>query len=271
MQWVEHEGRRGLIFDHLPDDFPVAHVFTAKQADGSGNVSLSGGRSAAAALAERRSWSRYLDTDLGHWVVGCQTHEAKVAVVDPSHRGCGAFAPSTVLPHTDGMLTITPGLALYVAGADCATVLLACAAPRPAFAVIHAGWRGAAAGIVGNGLAKLMQQSGAPAEQVYAGVAPCIGAASFEVGDEVAEQVPLAWRHRPTLNSEAPTKSTATLGKWHVDLAGWIGAQIESVGVPSAQIQLSGKDTMAENDLFFSHRGDGSQTGRQGLIAVLRD
>jgi polyphenol oxidase len=258
MQWIEHEGRRGLVFDHLPNDFPIVHVFTAKQSDGSGNVSLSGGRNAELALAERRSWSRYLGADPQRWVVGGQTHQDHVAVVQASHCGSGALTPKTVLPHTDGMLTITPTVPLYVAGADCATVLLACASPTPTVSVIHAGWRGAAAQIVRKGLAAFLQTSGAEVSQVYAGVAPCIGAASFEVGDEVAEQVPEAWRHQP-----GP--------KWHVDLAGWIGQQLLDGGIPKHQLQLSEMDTMAENHQFFSHRGDGAATGRQGLIAMIRE
>ncbi len=258
MKWVDHEGRRGLVFDHLPTDFPVAHVFTTKQSDGSGNLSLSGGRNVELALAERRCWSRFLGTQPERWVVGGQTHETSVARVDATHCGRGAISPTTVLAQTDGLLTTMPGVPMYVAGADCATVLLACAGNSPAVSVLHAGWRGAAAGIVGNGLAALLQASGADVRQVYAGVAPCIGAASFEVGDEVAEQVPEPWRHQP-----GP--------KWHVDLSSWLGGQLSRAGVPQAQIQLAQMDTMAGNHQFFSHRGDGPETGRQGLIALLRE
>ncbi len=256
MRWLQHEGRRGLVFDHLPDHMPVAHVYTAKNEDGSGNISLSGGRDAEHALAVRQSWSRFLDASSRDWVVGGQTHEANVALVNREHCGRGATSPQTVLPNTDGLLTTTPGVPLYVAGADCATVLLVCKTPQPTLAVVHAGWRGAAAGIVGNALQIMREQCGATATEIFAGVAPCIGAASFEVGDEVAEQVPAQWRHKPG-------------SKWHIDLEGWIGSQIQAHGVPEVQIQLAGMDTMAEKHQFFSHRGDGPQTGRQGLIAML--
>ena len=258
MKWIEHEGRRGLVFDHLPEDLPIRHVYSAKQSDGSGNLSLSGGRPAEAALAERQSWSRFLKADAKRWVVGGQTHEANVAQVGEHECGRGAESPQTVLPQTDGLLTTQAGVPLYVAGADCATVLLACSQPRAALAVVHAGWRGAAAGIVGNAVRQMLKAVGGMPTQIFAGVAPCIGAASFEVGDEVAEQVPQQWRHQP-----GP--------KWHIDLAGWIGQQLLDEGIAQSHLQIAPNDTMAENDLFFSHRGDGPETGRQGLIAVIDD
>ncbi|MBC8406432.1 MAG: laccase domain-containing protein [Planctomycetes bacterium] len=256
MRWIEFEGRRGLVFEQISAELRLPHVFTSKGPGGGGNLSLSGGRSAPEALLERDLWSRYLAVNPEHWVVGWQTHGNHVAVVSSQERGRGARCPQTVLPNTDGLLTAQSQVPLYVAGADCGTVLIAVGGSHPGIATVHAGWRGAASGILGRAVQQLRELTASSDEQIYAGVAPCIGLASFEVGEEVAEHVPLPWK-------------TKFGSRWHVDLEGWLAGQLLEAGVPQNQIELSAMDTMAENHQFFSHRGDGAHTGRQGLIAVL--
>lgn len=256
MRELHCDDRIGLAFEAISRQGAVSHVFTTRDREGGGNVSLSGDRDRDAALAERAFWSAQLGLAADAWVVGGQVHGAGIAVVDESHRGAGALDPSAVVADTDGLITQTAGLPLYVAVADCAPVLIHAAGPRPTLGVFHAGWRGLAAGILAAGVAKIAALSGGDPADFLAGIGPCIGLTHFEVGDEVAEQAPSSRRVR--------------FGeRWHVDLAGWAHDQLQSAGLPLGQIEVSGLDTAELPRLFFSHRRDGDSTGRMGLLAAL--
>ena len=256
MRSTTWKGRTGLQFEILARRSGLRHVFTTRTGPGTGdgNLSLSGGRDRAAALEERSVWSAFLGVDPGDWVVGGQVHGAGLHVAGRADRGRGACDPSGVIPETDGLLTAECGLPLYVAVADCAAVLLL--APGPALAVVHAGWRGLAAGILPKAVEGLAGLSGRPPAEFLAGISPCIGPPGFEVGEEVAELAPESRRFRAG-------------GRWHVDLPGWAADQLEASGLAPAAVETAGLDTMARPDLFFSHRRDGPETGRMGLIAVL--
>ena len=175
-----------------------------------------------------------------------QVHGADVRTVNTAglHRGC------------DGLVTATPGLVLGVTAADCGAVLLAC----PEGAVVgacHAGWRGAVAGVVANTV-RAMTELGADPAGVRAYIGPCISGRSFEVGEEVATEFPDAVVHRP---AGAPRP--------FVDLPAAILADLLNAGLAPAHIESSGRCTMEEPGVFFSHRASGGRTGRMmGLIGT---
>jgi len=85
-------------------------------------------------------------------------------------------------PRADGTVTKVPGIALGVLAADCAPVLLT----DPEAGVIgaaHGGWRGALAGTM-EATVTAMVVIGARADRIRAGIGPCIGQPSYEVGPE---------------------------------------------------------------------------------------
>ena len=57
-------------------------------------------------------------------VVAGQVHGTAIAEVGRGQRGRGAHGPSDVVPETDGLLTRTAGVPLFVSFADCVPVLL---------------------------------------------------------------------------------------------------------------------------------------------------
>lgn len=250
------DGRIGLAFEGLSRGGAVKHVFTTRDREGGGNLSLSGGRDQDAARRERAFWSEQIGVASADWVVGGQVHGANIAVIDDSHRGSGALDPSGVIANTDGLITQTRGLPMYVAAADCAAVMIHAPGSQQALAVVHAGWRGLAAGILGNAVMQLATLSGRDPREFLAGVGPCIGLTHFEVGEEVAEQAPASRRVR-------------FADRWHVDLAGWAHDQLQEAGMMLGNIEASGLDTAELPRLFFSHRRDGDGAGRMGLIAAL--
>jgi YfiH family protein len=80
----------------------------------------------------------------------------------------------------DAMWTQVPGLLLAVRTADCVPILLL---GEGAVAVVHAGWRGVAAGVVAAAMEAF------PEARPRALVGPCISVAHYEVGEEVVEGI----------------------------------------------------------------------------------
>ena len=83
----------------------------------------------------------------------------------------------------DALFTAEPGLPLVVATADCAPIVLE---GPDVVAVVHAGWRGAVAGVVPAAL-EAIAEAGHVIER--AAIGPTIGACCYEVGPEVADRL----------------------------------------------------------------------------------
>jgi len=160
-------------------------------------------------------------------VFGRQVHGAELAF----HRDAPE-APAEV----DGHVIAAPGLAGLVYTADCLPVALAGAGGA---AILHCGWRGLAAGIIGRGVAAV--------EARQAAIGPGIGGCCYEVGDEV-------------LRRFEGLGSGIAAGRM-LDLAEVARRLLSRAGVED--VQRADLCTSCEEELFFSHRRDGG-AGRQG-------
>lgn len=154
----------------------------------------------------------------------------------------------------DGLVTSSKGLVLGIRVADCAAILLA-DHNSGVIAAIHAGWRGAVADILLEGLKK-MRNLGAKPVNISAYISPCISKARFEVGEEVAQQFPDRFADRKSYN------------KPHIDLKGYLLSQLEEFGVKRSRIEWSSKCTM-EDSSFFSYRRERESAGRMLALIVL--
>ena len=108
----------------------------------------------------------------------------------------------------DGLLTAATGLGLAISYADCVPVVIVAEGEEgPAYATVHAGWRGMLAGIVGKAAAELARSGRRP---VAAVVGPSIGPCCFTVDEEPAAPVRgpvpglLRRRHRGPLALRPP-------------------------------------------------------------------
>ncbi|HHH46073.1 MAG TPA: peptidoglycan editing factor PgeF [Thiotrichales bacterium] len=163
-----------------------------------------------------------------------QVHGSRVADDRVPHQGVRA----------DGRITREPGRVCVVMTADCLPVLL-CNRQGTAVATLHAGWRGLAAGILEAGVAAF----GQPPGELIAWLGPRIGAAAYEVGDEVRAAF-------AGDNDEYAAHFRASGGgRWRMDLAGLAGQRLRDVGIP--QVYDSGLCTFEDRTRFFSHRRDG--------------
>ncbi|MBW3666771.1 MAG: polyphenol oxidase family protein [Actinobacteria bacterium] len=135
----------------------------------------------------------------------------------------------------DALWTTEPGLPLAILTADCLGVVLHA---RGAVGVAHAGWRGAAAGVVAA-LRGAMTAGGASPHR--ASIGPGIRACCFEVGDEVAGIFP-------------GRVAATSWGTTSVDLVAAVRDQLDDVKVWSV-----GRCTF-HDDGMFSHRRERTES-----------
>jgi YfiH family protein len=147
------------------------------------------------------------------------------------------------LAEADGQVTRRRDAALAVMVADCLPVAIA---GPGGVAMLHAGWRGLAGGILARGVAALGDGPKAAA------IGPGIGVCCFQVGDEVRAAFA---EHEGAQRGD------------HLDLKAIARRQLRAAGVE--QVDDCDLCTACEAQLFFSHRRDRGRTGRQAGVAWL--
>lgn len=167
------------------------------------------------------------------WAFANQVHGATVVVATaPGNQG-----------DADAIVTASPGLPVAVATADCVPVIIEAAT---AVAVVHAGWRGAAAGVVPAALLSL-EDRGHEAQR--AAIGPAIGPCCYEVGSEVTMLFP-------------GYESRTNWGTDSVDIPGFIHSQLAAL-----EVWRSDECTYTSGRLF-SWRRDATEE-RQMAVAWL--
>jgi YfiH family protein len=153
------------------------------------------------------------------------------------------------LPRFDGQATALAGVAPMVLVADCLPVAVAA---QGAVAMLHAGWRGLAGGIIEEGLSAL-RELGAT-DPFRAAIGPGAGPCCYEVGEEV---------HAVFAEQGLEARQGSNL-----DLKAIARTQLHAAGVETVH-DLRLCTICSEPSLLFSHRRDGGVTGRQAGIAWL--
>lgn len=167
-----------------------------------------------------------------------QIHSAAAVAVEAPWRPDAA-------PAADAMATNVPGLALGVLAADCAPLLL-CDPVARVIGAAHAGWRGAFRGVAEAAVAA-MERLGAERRRIRAGIGPCIGPASYEVGPEFPQPILAQDSAAARYFSAAPR-----LGHFMFDLAGYVEHRLAGCGVVA--VERADRDTAADEQHFFSYR-----------------
>jgi YfiH family protein len=179
-----------------------------------------------------------------------------VTWVTQVHGDAVVYATKTGhLGSADALYTDRPGIILTVRVADCAAILMA-DINAGVVAAVHAGWRGARLQIAAKTIA-LMKEKGANPQRMQAYVSPCISAASFEVGEEVAAEFPEQYVIREGFL------------KPHVDLKSYVFHQLTGSGIPAENIEVDQRCTMKDKDLY-SYRREGEVSGRMVAFIGLR-
>lgn len=172
-----------------------------------------------------------------------QVHGVRVLTADPDGQR----------PEADGLVTTVANTSVGIVTADCVPILMV-APRRRVVAAVHAGWRGAAAGIVGTALAHLREQFDVEPRAVEVALGPAIGPCCYEVGPEVRE----------AFRATSGATTTAAWQRRHdrdvLDLRRAVRALLEANGVE--RVTVIGPCTRCSPD-FCSYRRDGAGAGRQ--------
>lgn len=95
----------------------------------------------------------------------------------------------------DALATLEKGLLVGAQSADCTPILVLALGPKKnpvAAMAVHAGWRGAAAGIARHSLQEFVKKvrERVPLERLVMAIGPCISRDAFEVESDVVEAFP---------------------------------------------------------------------------------
>ncbi len=180
-----------------------------------------------------------------------QVHGREVLVVRPGE----ALAPRL---EADAIVSVDPARVVSVRTADCVPIVIADRCCR-AVAVVHAGWKGTAAGVAGATI-EALQGLGVPASDLVAAIGPSIGPCCYQVDDKVRHVFGStgadAW-----FVGDGP-------GRWRLDLAQANRDHLTACGVSESAISTAGACTSHRPDDWFSYRRDGKDTGR--MVAAVR-
>jgi YfiH family protein len=187
----------------------------------------------------RRRVCATVDADEQQLTLGYQTHSTTVNRAQAGTRGIPG----------DGLWTDEPSVPMVALGADCVLIAMARVnGDAPALAVLHAGWRGLADGIVETAAQTL-------GGQLAAIIGPSIGPCCYEVREDVAGR----FRDR---------FGPGILSGGKLDL--WTAAELAARDAGAVEVERVDLCTACRPDLFFSERRTGRPRGTQGVIGLVR-
>ena len=222
----------------------IRHAFFTRDGGVSDGIyaSLNGGpgsHDAPARVAENRGrMAAALGVGPDRLLTAYQIHSPDVVTIDrpwePQERPCA-----------DAIVTRTPGLAIGVTTADCGPVLLA-DEKAGVIGAAHAGWRGAATGVLEATIAA-MERCGADRSRLVVVLGPMIRQPNYEVGPEFVRQFKADDGANERFFQPSPRPDHALF-----DLSGYIAARLAGAGVP--RVEDLGHCTYADPSRFFSYR-----------------
>lgn len=251
--------------EHLAIDLPGAHaLFTTRRGGFSSGAytSLNLGRLTDDRPDSVRRNRAALQTKVGRRLDFVrQVHGAEVRLISATTAGVrelpyavdGWEIPEAAdvgdLLEADGQVTALPGVAPVALVADCLPIAVA---GDGAVAMLHAGWRGLAAGVVAEGV-RAMRGLGAEGPLVAA-IGPGAGPCCYEVGEEVHD----AFSEHPGAVHRGRNLDLKAVARHELGQAGV--STVHDIGLCTI---------CSDRSLFFSHRRDRGVTGRQAGITWL--
>jgi YfiH family protein len=192
--------------------------------------------------AVRENWRRVADAigvSLDDLVTVHQVHGTTVLEAREAGRHRDA----------DAIVSDDSDLALAIVVADCLPLLLVDGSSK-SFAVVHAGWRGLAHGVIGRALERFRDT-----RTVRAFLGPSISLDGYQVGPEVAQYF-----------TAVPSAVVADVGdRSRLDLRRVATTQLLHAGVPVDRVVRS-RDVTDGGEVFFSDRAQ-RPCGRFALVA----
>ena len=181
-----------------------------------------------------------------------QVHGTDILIVDEENPDLTHFQDV----ESDAIITDQPGIMIGVLVADCYPVLVYDPVKKVA-AAVHAGWRGAAAGLIGNVVTAMKSHFSCKLSDLVAAIGPGIGAHKYLVDRPVRDAFREGSGHWEAISNEV------SLGQWQLDIGKSCRLQLEAAGITGDNVDEVAECTCCHRELFFSHRRDNGVTGRQ--------
>jgi YfiH family protein len=221
------------------------------------NLSTSTGDDRANVNANYQRLAQALGVPRERFTTTWQIHSSRVVRATRETMG-------EMIDKADGIICDVPGLPLTLRFADC-TPLIVYDSRRHAVGLGHAGWRGTLANMATALVEAMTAAYGSDPSDLTAVIGPAIGPCCYEVGDEVVQAVRVLPVADKLLSS--PGNGSGGPAREHFDLWAANRWQLEQAGVGA--VEAAGVCTRCRRDTFFSHRGDGGQTGRFAAVVML--
>lgn len=178
-----------------------------------------------------------------------QVHGTDALVVDRALTSSDRF-----LDGWDALVTDQPGVMVAVRTADCVPVLMH-DPKRKVVAAVHAGWRGAVAGIVQKTIDLMGARFGSAPDHLRVSIGPSAGVCCYEVDEPVLDRLQQAC---PDTGNVVRKRRE---GRKHLDLKALVREQARAAGARPDFITSVNLCTICHEELFFSYRREGRVIG----------
>ena len=209
----------------------------------------------ASALLDVEPFSRLHDTmHVTHILFPRQVHGTSGFIIDA--KTIHSIKPFSI--ESDYVITNLPHAGIGVLTADCLPILLHDNINQ-VIAAIHAGWRGAVAGIAVKALDHMRASFGTKPNDVRVFFGPSAGRCCYSVGPEVIEAV------KPYKDQVLETRNNLTF----FDLVGYNRLLLESTGILASAFCTDNAQCTICHPQFWSYRRQQVAAGRQMTVMSL--
>jgi polyphenol oxidase len=246
-----------MQFERLLAESGLVHAFTTRPQ----NYAPHRGVGCEQAIHWRRRVCEILDVPFDQLTSPQQVHGAEVVRIDAGDIGCGRDGRQSAVRFVDGLISDRRGVSMILLSADCPLV---CAydPDRPAVGAVHSSWQGTVAGATVRMIRLMQQEFGSDPARIRSAICPSAGPCCYEVGEDVR-------RIARTRLPDAETLFQFRSGRLTFDLWSANHRQLTACGIPPDRIEVGGLCSICD-PRFWSHRRDGTDAGRSGLLLSLR-
>tara|TARA_B100000131_G_scaffold301564_1_gene323885 strand:- start:1476 stop:2045 length:570 start_codon:yes stop_codon:yes gene_type:complete len=153
----------------------------------------------------------------------------------------------------DGIINKGGSLVCSIKVADCLPIFFVNNMSKT-IGLVHAGWRGISSGIIGK-FVKSIEVCNENITDFHVLIGPSIQRCCFEIRDDVLDSF------------DAKFYNPIKKNKYRVDLQAWTVYQLIKLGFSEEKINKINKCTFCLDDLYYSYRRDGSNSGRMYALA----
>lgn len=226
--------------------------FSVKQGDTPQNVQIN-----------LQLFAQYLHIGADHIVTCNQVHGDTIAIVKSL-----PFCPEKA----DALIAVGPGIFPGVKTADCLPILLLDPAQKIS-AAIHAGWRGTALRIARKVVRIMQREFNTDIGNLFAAMGPAIGACCYSVDRQVVDPIKRNIPNAESFITQVKPNHDKNNGAqtYQCNLEGINRFELVSMGVDPQNIYSADQCTSCQPDLFFSHRRDGTASGRHLSVVGFKE